>query len=51
MLRTKGRVLQAERKARTKALGRNKFSVFKKEKKPVLLEHGKEYTRCRYRSS
>lgn len=32
MLRAKGRALQAERKARTKALGRNKFGVFKKEK-------------------
>lgn len=32
MLRAKGRELQAERKARTKALGRNKFGVFKKEK-------------------
>lgn len=32
MLRTKGRVLQAERKARTKPLGRSKFGVFKKKK-------------------
>lgn len=32
MLGSKGRVFQAERTARTKALGRNEFGVFKKEK-------------------
>lgn len=31
-LETKGRVLEAERTARTKALGRNKFDVLKKKK-------------------